>query len=79
VIKAFARADHERGRFHGANDSLMDQNISAVAHQRGDNADHMLTLNFGVVAALWFGGVQVNTGGLQLGQLIAFINYSRRR
>jgi ATP-binding cassette subfamily B protein len=35
----------------------------------------MLTLNAGVVAALWFGGLQVNTGGLQVGQLIAFINY----
>jgi ATP-binding cassette subfamily B protein len=35
----------------------------------------MLTLNAGVVAALWFGGVQVKAGGLQVGQLIAFINY----
>jgi len=35
----------------------------------------MLILNFGVVAALWFGGVQVNSGTLQVGQVIAFINY----
>src|SRR5215212_9391102 len=75
VVKAFARADHELGRFHGANDSLMDQNISAVRTSALAMPIMMLTLNFGVVAARWFGGVQVNAGGLQLGQLIAFINY----
>ncbi|MDQ2996458.1 MAG: ABC transporter ATP-binding protein/permease [Chloroflexota bacterium] len=75
VVKAFARADHELGRFHDANDSLMDQNITAVRTSAVTMPIMMLTLNFGVVAALWFGGVQVNAGGLQLGQLIAFINY----
>ena len=75
VIKAFARADHELGRFHTANDSLMHQNITAVRTSAVTVPIMMLTLNFGVVAALWFGGVQVNAGGLQLGQLIAFINY----
>src|SRR5215213_1691689 len=75
VVKAFARADHELGRFHGANDSLMNQNISAVRTSAVTMPIMMLTLNFGVVAALWFGGVQVNAGELQLGQLIAFINY----
>jgi len=75
VIKAFARADHELDRFHGANDSLMDQNISAVRTRAVTMQIMMLTLNAGVVAALWFGGGQVNAGGLQLGQLIAFINY----
>src|SRR5215213_1146011 len=75
VVKAFARADHELGRFHDTNDSLMEQNISAVRTSAVTMPIMMLTLNFGVVAALWFGGVQVNAGGLQLGQLIAFINY----
>ncbi|HEX9439237.1 MAG TPA: ABC transporter permease [Roseiflexaceae bacterium] len=75
VIKAFARADHELDRFHGANDSLMDQNISAVRTSAVTMPIMMMTLNTGVVAALWFGGGQVNAGGLQLGQLIAFINY----
>jgi ATP-binding cassette subfamily B protein len=75
VVKAFARSGYEVERFHGANDSLMNQNISAVRTSAVTMPIMMLTLNFGVVAALWFGGVQVNAGGLQLGQLIAFINY----
>jgi ATP-binding cassette subfamily B protein len=35
----------------------------------------MFTLNIGVVTALWFGGVQVQQGSLQIGQVVAFINY----
>ena len=53
VVKAFARANHELRRFHGANDSLMDQNITAVRTSAVTMPIMMLTLNFGVVAALW--------------------------
>ena len=75
VIKAFVQERHEIGRFHKANDSLMDQNITAARVLALNMPLVMLILNFGVVAALWFGGVQVNSGALQVGQVIAFINY----
>jgi len=75
VVKAFARADHEIWRFGRANASLMVQNIAAVRTAAVTMPFMMLALNAGVVAALWFGGVQVKAGGLQVGQLIAFINY----
>jgi ATP-binding cassette subfamily B protein len=75
VVKAFARADHELRRFGGANDRLMDQNIAAVRMSAATLPIMMLALNIGVVAALWFGGLRVIAGGLQVGQLIAFINY----
>ena len=75
VVKAFVQERHEIGRFHKANDSLMDQNITAARVLALNMPLVMLILNFGVVAALWFGGVQVNAGSLQVGQVIAFINY----
>ena len=75
VIKAFVQERHEIGRFHKANDSLMDQNVKAARVLALNMPLVMLILNFGVVAALWFGGVQVNSGALQVGQVIAFINY----
>src|SRR5262245_35405129 len=75
VVKAFARSAHELRRFGRANDHLMDQNIAAVRMSAATLPIMMLTLNAGVVAALWFGGLLVTTGGLQVGQLIAFINY----
>ncbi|MCU0503297.1 MAG: ABC transporter ATP-binding protein/permease [Anaerolineae bacterium] len=75
VIKAFVQERHEINRFHKANDNLMDQNITTARVLALNMPLVMLILNFGVVAALWFGGVQVNAGTLQVGQVIAFINY----
>ncbi|HWQ14160.1 MAG TPA: ABC transporter ATP-binding protein [Roseiflexaceae bacterium] len=75
VVKAFARGAHERARFSHANDRLMAQNIIALRTGAATMPFMMLAMNGGVVAALWFGGVQVSAGGLQVGQLVAFINY----
>ncbi|MDZ4720020.1 MAG: ABC transporter ATP-binding protein [Roseiflexaceae bacterium] len=75
VVKAFARSDHELERFGRANDHLMEQNILAVRTSAVTMPFMMLTLNAGIVAVIWFGGLQVTVGGLQVGQLIAFINY----
>lgn len=75
VVKAFVRAQHELQRFRQRNDSLMEQNITAVRTTAITMPFMMLVLNFGVVAALWIGGVQVTTDGMQVGQVVAFINY----
>jgi ATP-binding cassette subfamily B multidrug efflux pump len=75
VVKAFVREPHELRRFHVANDSLVEQNISAMHTVILTMPVMMLALNIGIVAAVWFGGVQVNNGAMQVGQVIAFINY----
>ncbi|MCB0054291.1 MAG: ABC transporter ATP-binding protein, partial [Caldilinea sp.] len=75
VVKAFVRDAYERLRFRRANDDLMEQNIRAVRTMAITMPLVMFTLNVGVVAALWFGGVKVQQGELQVGQVIAFINY----
>lgn len=75
VVKAFARADHERGRFANANDRLMEQNILATRTSAITMPLMMLAMNAGVVAAIWFGGASINAGGMQVGQLVAFLNY----
>lgn len=75
TVKAFARAAHELGRFTGTNDRLMDQNVRAARLSSLTLPVTTLTLNLGVVAALWFGGVSVRAGELQVGQVIAFLNY----
>jgi len=75
VVKAFVRGAYERARFGGANDDLMQQNLRAVRTMAVTMPLVTFTLNAGVVAALWFGGVQVQASELQVGQVIAFINY----
>jgi len=75
VVKAFVRAAYEQARFGDANQRLTDDSIRAGRTVAVMPAFMMFTLNASIVAVLWFGGVEVSRGGLQLGQVIAFINY----
>ena len=75
VVKAFVRARHEEARFGAANDALMNQIIRVGRTMAVMMPGMMLTMNLGVVGAIWFGGVQVTRGNMQTGQIIAFVNY----
>ena len=35
----------------------------------------MLVMNLTVVGIIWFGGVRIDNGGMQIGDLMAFIQY----
>ena len=75
VIRAFVREDHERERFHKAAD---DQAATAIAVGKLSstlNPITFLVMNLGVCAILWMGGIQVDTGALTQGQVMAFVNY----
>jgi ATP-binding cassette subfamily B multidrug efflux pump len=78
VVKAFVRADHEIKRFKTTNDSLMDQTVRAARIVVMAMLFMMFTVNLGIVGALWFGGLQVTYGTMQIGQIIAFVNYLMR-
>ena len=78
VVKAFVRADHEIQRFGKVNDDLMKQTIRAARTLAVTWPGMMTATNLGVVAAIYFGGVQINAGGMHTGQLIAFVNYISR-
>jgi ATP-binding cassette, subfamily B, multidrug efflux pump len=75
VVKAFVRGGFEGKRFGQANLNLTDQAVSAARMVAVMPSFMMLTLNFGIVGVLWFGAIQVNQGGMHLGQIIAFANY----
>lgn len=75
VVKAFVRARHEETRFGQANTNLTNQSVSAVRTVAVMPAFMMLTMNLGVICVLWFGGRQFTAGNMQLGQIIAFVNY----
>jgi len=75
VVKAFARSVFEVSRFGRTNDRLTDQSVLAARTSAVTMPFMMLVLNFGVVAALWIGGVQIQAGQMQIGQLVAFLNY----
>jgi ATP-binding cassette subfamily B multidrug efflux pump len=78
VVKAFVRAPHEIRRFQITNDGLMDQTIRAARIVVVVMPFMMLAVNLGIVGAIWFGGLQVTYGTMQMGQIIAFVNYLTR-
>ncbi len=75
VVKAFVRASHEQQRFGSSNDSLMDAAISAARLVAIVMPFMMLTVNVGIAAVIWFGGILVIGKDLQIGQVLAFVNY----
>lgn len=75
VVRAFVRASYEIRRFGNVNNDLMEQTIQAARTLAMTWPGMMTILNAGVIAAIWFGGVQITLGGMQTGQLIAFVNY----
>lgn len=75
VVKAFVRGRQEEARFGTANTNLTRQSVSAARTVAIIPSFMMLTLNLGIAGVLWFGGIQVTQGGIQVGQIIAFANY----
>ena len=75
VVKAFARTEYESRRFALANNILVQRMTDAVRMSSRTTPVMMLTLNVGVVAALWIGAGEVQMAGMRVGELVAFINY----
>jgi len=78
VVKAFVRSQHEKGRFRTANDDLTGTSIRAMRISVVTAPFMILAINFGVVAVIWFGGVQTIAGSMTAGTIIAFVNYLRQ-
>jgi len=75
VVKAFVRSAFACERFRYDNEALMNTMIAAMTLVAGVMPMMMLLVSLGVAGVVWFGGIQVNAGELQVGQILAFINY----
>jgi ATP-binding cassette subfamily B multidrug efflux pump len=75
VIKAFVRSAHEVARFGRANDEYMREMVRASVVVATIMPIMMLLINVGTVGVLWWGGLLVQSGQVQVGQILAFINY----
>ncbi len=75
VIKAFNRFDYEMAKFDRANMELQISTTGAMQTMALFNPAIMLTVNFGLVAVLWIGGWGVSGSRVQVGEVIAFLNY----
>lgn len=75
VIRAFNKRNFETDRFSGANRELTNINITVSKLMAGLMPLIMLFLNLAIVLVLWLGAGRVNTGSIQIGSLMAFIQY----
>ncbi|MDC7242012.1 MAG: ABC transporter ATP-binding protein [Spirochaetales bacterium] len=78
LIKAFVREEYESEKFNNSNESLRDITVRATRAVAFMNPAAQILLNAGILAALWYGAKLVDFGALQIGALIAFINYLRQ-
>jgi ATP-binding cassette subfamily B protein len=75
VIRAFVREGHETERFADANSQLTQTAISAGRLFALMFPTVMLVMNVSTVAVIWFGGIRVGDGDIQVGTLMAFMQY----
>jgi ATP-binding cassette subfamily B protein len=75
VVRAFVRENYEKLRFSEANNKMVNKNITATRFNGVMQPFMMLSINAGIVIAIWIGGISVVHGHLHIGQLVAFTNY----
>lgn len=75
VVKSFVREEHEIKKFRNANARLKKAGMSAMKTVIFMSPVMTLFMNTAVIAVLWFGAGMVETGGMPVGDLSAFITY----
>lgn len=75
VLRAFVREPFEAARFSRANTELTDVSITVGRWMAAMFPAVMLVLNLASVAVLWFGGLRVDSGAMQIGSLTAYLAY----
>jgi ATP-binding cassette subfamily B multidrug efflux pump len=75
VVRAFARESFERDRFARANAALSNTALSAGNWQALMLPVTTLIVNLSSVALIWFGGLRIDRGQMQVGSLTAFLAY----
>jgi ATP-binding cassette, subfamily B, multidrug efflux pump len=75
VVKAFAREDYEHDRFSVRNQDLLKENITLLTIFATFFPMIFFIANVAIVGVLWVGGLEVITGQMTLGELVAFVGY----
>lgn len=76
VVRSFNRGEHERVRFNGANTELRDASIKVNVLMATVMPVMMVVMNFSMIAILYFGGLRIDSGHMNIGSLIAFVQYA---
>ncbi|MCM1494308.1 MAG: ABC transporter ATP-binding protein/permease [Bacteroides sp.] len=75
VIRAFNQEEEERSRFHRNNEDLTRLQLVVGRISAFMNPVTFIIVNAAVMALIWTGAIQVDTGVLTQGEVVALINY----
>ncbi|KYO67351.1 ABC transporter ATP-binding protein [Thermovenabulum gondwanense] len=75
VIRAFNKIDYEKRRFDVANRDLTETSMKVNRLVSGLMPLIMLISNLTFIALIWFGGIRIDRGQMQVGDLMAIIQY----
>jgi ATP-binding cassette subfamily B protein len=75
VIRAFVRDEYEMGRFGKANGDLTEMQLATGRMLALMFPIVMTVVNLSSIAVVWFGAHRINSGGMQIGDLTAFLAY----
>ncbi|MET8407253.1 ABC transporter ATP-binding protein [Streptomyces sp. NPDC005195] len=75
VIRAFVRDDYEKDRFRGANTELTRMSLATGRMLALMFPMVMTVVNLSSIAVVWFGAHRIASGGMQIGDLTAFLAY----
>ncbi|MER6674766.1 ABC transporter ATP-binding protein [Streptomyces sp. NPDC000983] len=75
VIRAFIRDDYEQQRFRKANVELTEMSLGSGNLLALMFPIVMTVVNLSSIAVVWFGAHRIDSGGMQIGDLTAFLAY----
>ena len=76
VIRAFNRIDSEKKRFDFANKDLTDTAIRVNKIMAVVQPVMIIFMNITSIAIIWFAGLRIGSGNMQLGDMMAFLQYA---
>ncbi|MFT8312849.1 MAG: ABC transporter ATP-binding protein [Clostridium sp.] len=76
VIRAFNRINSEKKKFKEANLDIRDTGLTVNRLMAGMMPIMMFTLSATQLAVVWFGGLRIDSGHMQVGDMMAFIQYA---
>jgi len=76
VIRSFNRINYEKERFRDANADLTNTAIRVNRIMAFLMPVMMIVMNFSSIAIIWFGSVRIDTGHMEVGDLMAFLQYA---
>ena len=78
LIKAFLRRGYEKARFNGANEELQQRTAASLRLVETAQPILLLFMNISILVILWLGNKQVAAAEINVGEVVAIVNYATR-